>query len=52
MCGPMPTRMPACLILYGYGGVAGEVVGGEAGDMASAGAGLGPTCPIPGGRCP
>jgi hypothetical protein len=51
MCGPMPTRTLACPILYGRGGVAGEVAGGEAGEVASAGTGLGRTCTIPGDRC-
>lgn len=42
MCGPL-TRTPACLILYGRGGVAGEVVGVVAEGVASAGAGSGGT---------
>lgn len=43
MCSHMPTPTPACLILYGRGGVAGEVVGVEAEVAGLAGAGLHPT---------
>ena len=46
MCSPH-TRTPACLILYGHGGVVGDV----AEVVASAGAGLDHICIIPSSRC-
>jgi hypothetical protein len=53
LAGLMRTAIRTLVFLTfpGVGGVAGEVVGDEVGDMASAGACLGLTYTIPGGRC-